>query len=277
MFTFSMSVVTAAGCFRRRGALSLLLVVTQLARHCRGDTLDIQADLFRDPNCFERFDTLSLTENGCYANIYGNTSKAFKFEVVSFTSPQNVMFYEYRDACNNLAVPARKIRTAMCAPFTAGLYTMLTTLLRSSTCQGAGCSNLAEGIQSFYTTLDCKGIATQILRVPLQSECLRYYNGTQIFMVDRTSTNITEVDYTLNGACSGPLQSSYNIKNGFCYTLYTAGLTTETDAVRSFQWQVERGGVLFSPGQTTASWATSRYKASMAPLLLLLAGTILVG
>eukprot|EP00913_Durusdinium_trenchii_P007932 g7438.t1 len=49
-----------------------------------------------------------LLDDGCYANLYTNQTKAFKVRIVGFTGVSKYDVYDYTDACHTLYRPKRR-------------------------------------------------------------------------------------------------------------------------------------------------------------------------
>merc|ERR1712157_675512 len=69
-----------------RSWLSLVVLALLQLQPAFADNLDIQVKLFQDPNCFERAQDATMLDNGCYANLYSNLSKAFTVKATGFPS-----------------------------------------------------------------------------------------------------------------------------------------------------------------------------------------------
>ncbi|CAK9078019.1 Uncharacterized protein SCF082_LOCUS37362 [Durusdinium trenchii] len=151
---------------------------------------------------------------------------------------------EDRGLHRSLQVPKRMMLGAsggttlnegQCTRFAVGGYfAELRSRLRSSTCVGDSCSRMAVTTQRFYSEANCLGLPYQIYTYPVQTECMRWSNGTQTFRVDPTTTNVTQVDYLVNDKCGGDNVRIYVMSVGYCYELYP------DRAPRSFKWEVER-------------------------------------
>eukprot|EP00416_Gambierdiscus_australes_P001952 CAMPEP_0171132624 /NCGR_PEP_ID=MMETSP0766_2-20121228/124884_1 /TAXON_ID=439317 /ORGANISM="Gambierdiscus australes, Strain CAWD 149" /LENGTH=265 /DNA_ID=CAMNT_0011595973 /DNA_START=8 /DNA_END=801 /DNA_ORIENTATION=+ len=217
-----------------------LFVLARLVPQGSGDSLDIEAQLYRDSNCFERVQDLTLLDGGCYANVYSNLTRAFLVKIVGFGTQERFDIYDYIGTCHReyqyTAIP-RSVEGGLCRRFVGPYYANLRSSYRSSTCVGNDCSKLNVVTQSFFTEAGCVGLAYQTFRYPMQGACLRWSNGTQTFNVDATYSNISQVDYVMNDDCTGGFTRTYAITNGRCYSLYP------TKAPRSFSWNVEGNGV----------------------------------
>eukprot|EP00928_Gymnodinium_smaydae_P096618 TRINITY_DN8571_c0_g1_i1.p1 TRINITY_DN8571_c0_g1~~TRINITY_DN8571_c0_g1_i1.p1 ORF type:complete len:300 (+),score=64.12 TRINITY_DN8571_c0_g1_i1:114-1013(+) len=229
-------------------AVVLLAIVGCLPSPCMADTWDVQVKLYRDPNCFERADDLTLMDEGCYANIYSNLSKAFKLKIVRFEEPQQVDLTEYTDNCYTVYLPKKPLRVNKCERFAGGYYGMLSTRFRAVTCEGEMCSLLAVAHQRFYEAEGCVGTPYYTYRYPAQMECLRWFNGTRTFTysADDKGANLTQTDYPLNDRCDGGLAKTYEITGGECYPLRL------DRPPRSFKWEVDdsakRAAILAASG-----------------------------
>eukprot|EP00441_Pelagodinium_beii_P016446 CAMPEP_0197663208 /NCGR_PEP_ID=MMETSP1338-20131121/56523_1 /TAXON_ID=43686 ORGANISM="Pelagodinium beii, Strain RCC1491" /NCGR_SAMPLE_ID=MMETSP1338 /ASSEMBLY_ACC=CAM_ASM_000754 /LENGTH=220 /DNA_ID=CAMNT_0043241461 /DNA_START=44 /DNA_END=703 /DNA_ORIENTATION=- len=211
------------------GALALCLGA--LLQLCYADTLDIDVKMYQDSNCFERRDDLLILDDTCYANLFTNLTKAYKMKIVGFDpASQQLDLFDYTDDCQTLFTPKRTLSAGKCERFIAGYFGIINIRLRASTCEGPDCSRLAVTNQRFYSEEGCQGLPYQIYTYPVQNECMRWANGTQVFTVDPTNTKITQVDYLANDKCDGGMQKRYEMENGLCYPLYT------DRAPRSFLW-----------------------------------------
>ncbi|CAJ1387147.1 unnamed protein product [Effrenium voratum] len=199
--------------------------------------LDVDVTLYLDSNCFERYDTLLLLDDGCYANLYTNLTKAFKLKIVGFSGVSKYDIYDYIDACHTQFSPKRTLSSGKCERFVGGYFAVIKSRLRSSTCVGESCSRLAVTTQRFFSEAECLGLPYQIYTYPVQTECMRWSNGTQTFRVDPTTTNVTQVDYIMNDKCNGDQMRTYIMSVGWCYELYA------DRAPRSFKWEARMLGV----------------------------------
>eukprot|EP00933_Yihiella_yeosuensis_P073774 TRINITY_DN82514_c0_g1_i1.p1 TRINITY_DN82514_c0_g1~~TRINITY_DN82514_c0_g1_i1.p1 ORF type:complete len:263 (-),score=16.00 TRINITY_DN82514_c0_g1_i1:55-843(-) len=249
------------------GSLALLCISILLASLIRlggADTLDIDVRMYRDSNCFERHEELLLLDNGCYGNVYSNLTKAYSLRIVGFTGLKKLDLYDYVDACNTLFSPKRQIVAGRCERFVGGFFGIATIKLRASTCEGSECSRLSVAIQSFYSAKLCAGLPSQMYTYPVQSECMRWFNGTKTYIVDPTGTNITQTDYLMNDQCKGTLTKSYAMKNGECYALY------DDRAPRSFRWVIQRYDAIASSGRRLSLRSTT------TPGLLLISAVLVL-
>ncbi|OLP76771.1 hypothetical protein AK812_SmicGene43250, partial [Symbiodinium microadriaticum] len=96
--------------------------------------LDIDVRLFLDSNCFDPYDELLLLDDGCYANLYTNATKAFKVRIVGFVEPFKYDIQDYTDACHTIFSPKRTLESGKCERFIGGYWAEITNRLRSSTC-----------------------------------------------------------------------------------------------------------------------------------------------
>eukprot|EP00438_Fugacium_kawagutii_P034433 Skav216661 [mRNA] locus=scaffold930:45634:50001:- [translate_table: standard] len=103
------------------------LLFLLLLRLSASDTLDIDVILFVDGNCQTRYTTMILLDDGCYANMYTNLTKAFKLRIVGFTGISRYDIYDYNDACH---VPESK-RTPTVDPGKPGVGTEKALLANS--------------------------------------------------------------------------------------------------------------------------------------------------
>eukprot|EP00931_Biecheleriopsis_adriatica_P007773 TRINITY_DN109023_c0_g1_i1.p1 TRINITY_DN109023_c0_g1~~TRINITY_DN109023_c0_g1_i1.p1 ORF type:complete len:281 (+),score=44.23 TRINITY_DN109023_c0_g1_i1:29-844(+) len=237
------------------------LTFPQLAR---SDTLDIEVRLYPSSSCMERIEELFVLDDGCYANLYTNLTKAYKLKITGFDDDKTLDLYEYLDDCETPFSPARTLSANKCVRFVGGFFAILNLRLRSTTCEGASCSRLAVTHQRFYSEAGCQGLPFQIYTYPVQNECMRWSNGTQAFAVDPTNSNITQVDYVMNDKCEGDLIRQYNMENRNCYELYP------DKAPRSFMWTITR----YDADATADGWrppvlGAAQATALAAPLALL--------
>jgi len=221
----------------------LLLAVALVVQPCAAETWDISAQLFRDPQCFERAEDIVLLDEGCYANMYSNITKAYSLKITSYNYPRVVDLYEYSDNCQSIAVPPKSLIVDVCEKYTGAYWAKITIKYRSTICVGESCSDLLVGLQKFYDDADCGALSDgrgkpyyAELRFPLQRECLRYSNGTQTFSIDKSMTNITQADYPQNRACNGALKKGYTIALEKCYPLRV------DKPPRSFKWHLVAAG-----------------------------------
>mmetsp|Transcript_5990 Transcript_5990/g.9570 ORF Transcript_5990/g.9570 Transcript_5990/m.9570 type:complete len:262 (+) Transcript_5990:86-871(+) len=250
-----------------RGLALISLLVAWLPRPRQAaDTLDVSVRMYRDSNCFERQDELLLLDGGCYANTYSNLTKGYKVKIVSFDGQQKVDIYDYEDNCNTQFRPPRTIRANTCERFVGGFFANIDLRLRSSTCVG-DCSRLAVAVQRFYSEALCKGLAYQVYNYPVQNECMRWSNGTQVFLVDPTNTNITQIDYVGDDKCSSTaLTRTYTMVGGQCYYLYA------DRAPRSFSWTIDRADAAGISGVSRPLLYSAQTLALAAPLAMLGSG-----
>jgi len=232
------------------------------------DTMDINAVLYKDANCFERADEMVLLDQGCYANRYANLTKAFQLKIVVFeTGIQKIDLREYLNDCYPayLFRPARTIHCGRCESFVGGFFVQTSLRLRSSTCEGYSCSPLNTAVQSFYSMENCEGLVMENYYYPLQGECMRYNNGSQAFSLPPgySGKNISQVDFPGNDGCNGVSQRKYSMVDGQCYSLYSEV------APLSFVWQVEKARPLaVSPATRSApppglAWALALGASSL--------------
>ncbi|CAK0793244.1 unnamed protein product [Prorocentrum cordatum] len=226
-------------------AVAALLVLRRL-RVVGAESLDIVIELFQDPLCYEFFSKSTYMDSICYANLYTDgTSIAFAAKIIDFADGdqgRNIFAVgEYSDDCYSLYSAKRIWREGECNPWIGpNIWAMMSTKPRSKTCQGDGCSRLSQTIQTFYEQSGCTGLQYAQIKFPVQSECLRYYNGTQKFAVDGAVTTITQTDYPLNDNCcaegcatEAALGTVYSLENERCYTFY------KDKAPRSFKWTMD--------------------------------------
>jgi len=217
-------------------ASMILRVVSVFAvtKVCLSDSWDVKIRLYRDLNCFERADDLLLLNNGCYANLYGNLSKALAVKIVGYDAQGKFDFTEYNDNCNSIQRPTRQIQGQTCVKFTGAFWARLTLSLRSSTCT-SDCSSLRVAVQTFYTSTDCSGLPYTIFKKPLRRECMRMTNGTQNFSATLSGVRITQTDYAgidNCGARGGTDPIKYDIEARKCYSI-------QSPTAQSFRWTVD--------------------------------------
>lgn len=211
-----------------------------LPKLCQADTYDIGVYLYTDPNCLFRASEFLLLDGGCYANKWApNGTKGFKMNIVFFNDPARIDMREYIDDCHTLAMPKRTVTvgTDRCNPFLGSMYAQFDIRFRSNTCKGPKCSKLSIAVQTFYMQAACAGPTFSIFRYPVQSECLRAFNGTQDLYASTDGGNITLTDYSGSYNCKrveGGRVRTYSIMNAMCYPLYS------TNSPRSFQWRIEK-------------------------------------
>eukprot|EP00927_Polykrikos_kofoidii_P071767 TRINITY_DN67993_c0_g1_i1.p1 TRINITY_DN67993_c0_g1~~TRINITY_DN67993_c0_g1_i1.p1 ORF type:complete len:348 (-),score=44.32 TRINITY_DN67993_c0_g1_i1:30-1010(-) len=235
--------------FATRRIFAASLLVSCLVRLCRGDTWDIYLRLFKDANCYERFDELLLLDEACYANIWSNqsTEKAFSVKVVSFDAPQTLHIREYSDDCHTESPLTRvngpkPILLNRCEWFIAGYWAMTSLRFRSTTCVGDTCSRLAVAVQTFYKEAECAGMSYATYKYPAPG-CIRWANGTQLFSFAVPDggvgiENITQTDFMVNDVCAGDLKKTYTMPSGHCFGLY------EDRPPRSFKWELDQSARL---------------------------------
>lgn len=213
------------------------LVVLQSLWRAAADSVDVNVQLFRDANCYERVDQMVLLDQGCYANRYDNRTKAFMLKILVFDgADQQIELTQYVNYCDPVSLysPGRSLRVGRCALFVGGFYAQVALRLRSLTCEGVSCSPISVATQQFFQDADCIGVVTETFTYPLQGECMRFYNGTQVFTMSDYGRTITEVDYNGNGGCAGNDVRTYVMPSGTCYPV------TDGQA-GSFLWMVEKG------------------------------------
>lgn len=253
---------------KRRRDLQLLVVALVAATWHRAsglgaDTVDINAALYRDPNCFEGVDQMVLLDRGCYANRYDNLTRGFQLKIVVFEGEEKIDVREYINDCYDAFQfgAVRTLKVGFCERFIGGFYVKAGLRLRSSTCSGASCSPLKVGAQRFYSQAGCQGLALQNYVYPLQGECLRYSNGTQAFKLTDKDL-ISQVDYPGNDGCTGKFQQKYSMRDGECFPLSLP----DGAGAKSFRWEVE-GGAAVSPAARGAPRAWSSTMLAMAVAL----------
>jgi len=203
-----------------------------------GDTVDVLVTTYRDPNCFEKVDEFTNLDEGCYATLWTNLTRAYQLKIVVYDpGSQKVDLREYIDDCwpVNLFRPARTMQVGKCEPFIGGFYAILGLRWRSPTCVGLSCSQISVAMQRFYSEENCAGVGVMTNYYPVQGECMRWSNGTQTFTLDPEGRNISQVQYMMNHECGGSDVMGYWMMTGTCYSLYS------DTSPKSFRWQVELG------------------------------------
>jgi len=190
--------------------------------------------LYKDSICFEKLDTMTLLNQGCYANRYDNTTKAFDLKVIVFEDSPLIDVREYLWDCEDAYQygDTVTIEVGKCQKFVGGFYAITSLKESSTTCEGSSCSTLSYAVQRFYSEEDCQGLVTDTFTYPALGECLRWSNGTQTFSL-LDGLNISQVDYPLNDGCNGAETTKYYMKSGTCYSL------NADEAPLSFSWTVE--------------------------------------
>lgn len=256
---------------RRARALALCAAVSVFLAPRPGlaDTYDIFAQLYQDSSCFERADQILLVDEGCYANLYSNVSKAFSVKIIDFDPPQRFDIRQYSDDCRTMVDIKRTVTAGMCQDFAGPFYAQFELRFRAATCTGPDCSPLQVAIQTFYPMSECMGVPMLIYKYPVTNECMRYNNGTQRFQVDQWGINITQVDYLGNDDCTaGGATREYVITSFMCFPLYS------DREPRSFSWVLESGSTI---GQTSQAWRPRTlqvmFAASIPAVSLLAAAT----
>jgi hypothetical protein len=234
------------------------ILIFRLLLPCAAETWDIHVQLYRDPNCYEFSDTLVLLDQGCYANMYSNVTKAYSVKAIDFEYPQRIHIQEYQDDCQTpTKVNPKEIESGTCTRFVGSFWGKIELRYRSSSCIGDICSRLAVAVQTFYAKPNCIGLPMQTFYYPAQKECLRWFNGTQTFLFssDKSGTNISQRDYEGENAnrCNSGVRKTYTMLGGHCYPLRI------DQPPMSFRWVVDTSARLTSMGSRTA----------LAPLTLL--------
>jgi len=213
-------------------------------RGLAGDAVDLNVQLYSDPNCFQPADEMILVDEGCYANRYANITKSFQLKIVVFSGEEKIDLREYVEDCNpaHLYRPARTIEAGRCEPFVGGFYAVFGLRLRSAACEGGTCSPISVARQSFYWESGCSGVASKVLDFPVQGECLRWWNGTRNYRMDDYGENITVTDYPGNDGCNSGYQLHYTIESGTCFPLF------ESKGPKSFLWRIEAGKNVLTAG-----------------------------
>eukprot|EP00929_Paragymnodinium_shiwhaense_P031826 TRINITY_DN17752_c0_g1_i1.p1 TRINITY_DN17752_c0_g1~~TRINITY_DN17752_c0_g1_i1.p1 ORF type:complete len:299 (-),score=37.19 TRINITY_DN17752_c0_g1_i1:356-1252(-) len=209
---------------------AFLACCLSLLDRCQAETWDIQLQLYRDPVCMERVEDILLMDQGCYANLYSNITKAYSLKILFFNYPQSIEVREFSDNCQSIARPPRPMGTERCVRFLGGLWAVVRLLFRSPTCVGE-CSKLGVSEQVFYPEKNCGGRPIKSFWYPSPG-CMRAANGTQELGLntDSRGTNITFTDFIYNSACDGGIVKVYEVPSGSCFPLY------EDRSPRSFQW-----------------------------------------
>lgn len=211
-------------------AAAVVLCLAVLPQRCVAETWDLQLNVFKDPVCTERVEDVVYMDEGCYANLYNNMTKAFKLKIIAFDYPQSVEINEYSDNCHTVKLGPRYIPTGSCTRLVSGVYAEVTLILRSKTCVGE-CSKLAVSAQEFFDQENCEGLPFVTYWYPTPG-CIRSFNGTQelALSTDLSGSNITMTDYTYNNHCNGGIVKTYMVQSGACFALY------DDRTPRSFKW-----------------------------------------
>jgi len=206
--------------------------------------VDLNVQLYSDPNCFQPADEMVLVDKGCYANRYANITKSFSLKIVVFDGDKKIDLREYVEDCNaaHLYRPARTIEAGRCEAFVGGFYAIFGLRLRSDACEGVTCSPISVARQSWYLQSGCQGVASKVLDFPIQGECLRWWNGTRTYRMDEYGMNITQTDYPGNDGCNSRYQEHYNIESGTCFPLF------DSEGPKSFLWRIEAGKNVLTAG-----------------------------
>jgi len=243
--------------------------VCSLLTPSHADSVDIEARLYRDADCFERAGEVMLLDGGCYANLYSNATKAYSVRITGFgdLAVQKFSLFEYVGTCTKgfqFNTP-RKLKGGKCERFLGPYFANFRARQRSSVCVGEDCSTLTVALQQFYSLAECGGLATHTFKYPLKNACLRSGNGTQAYRVDASYKSITQIDYLGDDRCKGSLTKTYIMTNRRCYSLYA------NKEPRSFSWTVEEA----TPATRRGATGGSRHRRS--PWLVLFAILPLVG
>ncbi|KAF4655640.1 hypothetical protein FOL46_008180 [Perkinsus olseni] len=228
---------------------------------------DVSIEIYRDEHCFEKTGTLLLEAAGeaCYANTFDpDQSSAFSVKTVDFT-PNNERFTVslYKDDCKT---PETKnsfgerftVHSGACEPVLGTTYGIYTVRYRNEerSCHTAdaatqgGCSLLRVAVYSRYDNTDCSGTPVEVEMKPASSgECLRAENGTQVYVLASSSSNMTLQDFEGSHDCLEEPQRVINIFIGACYPL---GID------QSFMWtiSVDPGRIRFYSDKMVANTDT---------------------
>ncbi|KAF4685052.1 hypothetical protein FOZ60_006990 [Perkinsus olseni] len=259
---------------RRLASLTALPVCLAFA------SSDVSIEIYRDEHCFEKTGTLLLEAAGeaCYANTFDpDQSSAFNVKTVDFT-PNNERFTVslYKDDCKT---PETKnsfgerftVHSGACEPVLGTTYGIYTVRYRNEerSCHTAdaatqgGCSLLRVAVYSRYDNTDCSGTPVEVEMKPASSgECLRAENGTQVYVLASSSSNMTLQDFEGSDDCLEEPQRVINIFIGACYPL---GID------QYFMWTISEPKRVV----TGLSLATPR-RASTLPFMLILLLTSLL-
>jgi len=245
------------------------------------DTYDVSVRLYQDANCFESADDLTLLNEGCYANLWGNASKAFKVKITDFIKPQSVDVRLYSGTCHghNEATMMRTLAAGMgrCERFpdrNSPYFGVVNLVFRGGSCPADTlCSKKLKTVQqTFYEQKLCQGRPTGFSEFPVQGECMRYFNGTQSYYLDPSGQNITQVNYAGSDKCDGNDRRTYHIVNTMCYPLYT------DVAPRSFSWAIRDNSITGVKNfATAAAWRPQTTAVPGMALLIALGALILPG
>jgi len=226
------------------------------------DTYDIWLQLFDDDGCKFPNEDMLLTTNNCYANRFNfpadkieSLGYSFAVTIVSFyntsstdvEAPVKINIDYYTDVCNTRQKETLQIMENECSglidrPVFATFHGMFTLKHRAKTCDPAEsfkCSPIKLAYNQFFRDSTCQGVPYLVFQYPVQRECIRYSNGTQMFYQDPQNDDyLIEVDYphspdcTENSigceSCVVPLR--FSIKRDFCYELSESSYFSWTES-----------------------------------------------
>lgn len=259
-------------------ALSLFLLCSPqgAAGYAMGDAYDVGVRLYKDQNCFEQAEELVLTTDNCYANVYSNRSKAFQITIVSFSEPQRMNLVFFEDHCWTPVMAPTAVRAGECQHFTGGFYGIYSLKYRSANecTAGASCSYLRLAVQEFYQSricydsglCECIGDPYESYAYPIQKECLRWSNGTQIFETDAGGVNLTQTDYPGDDSCQGKVTRPLIMRNGYCYPLYSN---------RGFKWTLTKVAAVSGAARQRGGGLLQRWTFCSPLVLAVLLGVFL--
>lgn len=219
----------------------------------RADALDIYVELYTDSACLlPKQSELLLVSDQCYAGTFTEATKAYTVKTVGFGADSSFDLTQYTDDCGTAYSPTgdindatSKIQAGVCSSwFGSAFMAKASVRLRSEVCT-EDCSTLSLAIQTFYRGDGCTGLELYAYSWPVQSECLRYWNGTQQFVANAGATTITQMDYPGDDFCSGSAETYQMTADcteddvGDCCMSLTTDVGLDDDAPRSFSWRIQ--------------------------------------
>jgi len=226
------------------------------------DTYDVWIQLFEDSQCLFQTEDIILTTDNCYANRYDlppnnlvSLGYAFRVSIVNLFNrtmgdrvyPRMINFAYFRDKCLSTNAPSLQMVENQCSgaierPMFGKLYGYFTLKHRSTTCNpelNLACSVVRLSHLEYFKSDSCSSLPYLKLSYPINRECLRYDNGTQLFYLDPNSAStIIEVDFphspdcTVNeiGCANCVVPAKFYMQRDQCYKL------KDFD---SFRWTVD--------------------------------------
>jgi len=268
---------------RRRSAawsLAVAAAAAELVVLAGADALDIYVELYTDSSCLlSKQSELLLVSDQCYAGTFTEVTKAYTVKAVGFGADSSFDLAQYTDACSTLYTAKRNIKAGVCSPWFGGTFMVkASTRLRSEVCT-EDCSTLSLAIQTFYEGDGCTGVEKWANSWPVQSECLRFWNGTQKFEANAGATTITQSDFPGDDFCSGdgPVETSQMTGDctaddiSRCCISMPTNVGLPDDAPRSFSWRIQQASQ-YTAAASPAHRRTPRLPlvgavSSLAPLL----------